>query len=472
VTLFLAGVAAFVGLQHLWFWLQRRQERIHVWMIALSAGTLTFLRGYHLQIASAEATPAILGARLQWTGGTLLVVVLLGLVNRFVRRPAPPAVFRTAAIVGGAYLACVWLTETVVRNEAVLRMPATGRPYWGVGLGPVTFVFVPFTLSVALYCITVLARAGTVERFERAVLLLAFIFYLLAGINEVLGALSVIVSVRLFPPAFAVLGVAFSILLARRFDALARDNQRLLAETRAQAKTLEVRNADLDAFAYTVSHDLKAPLVAIEGMAEMLREHGAGRLDDTADHGLRRIHANVQRMKRLIADLLEFSRVGREGHRPAAVPLLEVVDAVLEEFAGAVRERGMTVTRPAPVTLWGAPTHVEQVFRNLIDNAVKFAGDAGAPAIDVTAVDRGPMVECAVRDNGIGVDPAYHAKLFEIFHRLDDTATEGTGVGLALVKKIVELNGGSVWVESAKGCGATFRFTWPRPPAATRAASA
>jgi signal transduction histidine kinase len=463
MTLFLAGVAAFVGLHHLWFWLERPQERVHLWIVALSVGTLLYLPGYHLQMSATEPAPAILGARLQWTGGTMLIVVLLGLVHRFVGRPPGRAVFGTAAAVGGGYVACVWLTETVVRHQAVLRITIDGERYWGVGRGPVMFVFVPFMLSAAVYAIVMLARARTMDRFERRLLLVAFTFYLLVGINEVLFALRLIQTVRLFPPAFALLSVAFSVMLARRFDLLARENERLLGETRAQARALESRNAELDAFAYTVSHDLKAPLVAIEGMTDILRDESAGCVDPTTLHVLRRIHANVQRMKRLIADLLLLSRVGREAHRPGPVPLLDVVEAVLDEFAGAVRARGVAVTRPAPVTLWGTQTHLEQVYRNLIGNAIKFLGVNGAPAIELTAAARDGMVECAVRDNGIGIDPIHHPRLFEIFHRLEDTGAEGTGVGLALVKKIVEFNGGRVWVESAKGEGATFRFTWPPP---------
>jgi signal transduction histidine kinase len=462
MTLFLSGVAAFVGVHHLWFWLERRQERVHLWMTALSVGTLTYLPGYHLQMSSPDPELAILGARLQWTGGTVLIVVLLGLVNRFVgRRAAGDPIFRTAAVLGAAYVFCVWFTETVVGREAILRVTVDGARYWGVARGPVMFAFVPFMLAVGVACIVVLARAREMERFERRLLLSAIAFYLLVGVNEVLFALRLIPTVRLFAPAFALLGVAFSILLARRFDALARDNERLLVEVRAQAGTLAERNAELDAFAYTVSHDLKAPLVAIEGMADLLREHDDGRLDPSVAHGLGRIHANAQRMKRLIADVLRFSRVGREGHEPGPVDLHEVLDAVLDEFAAVIRQRQITVTRPRPVTVWGTRTHLEQVFRNLLDNAVKFSVDDSATVIEISTIERGAMVECAVRDNGIGIDPAHHARLFDVFHRIEEGDVEGTGVGLALVKKIVELNGGRVWVESAKGRGATFRFTWP-----------
>ena len=137
MTLFLAGVAAFVGLHHLWFWLERRQERVHLWMVALSLGALTYLPGFHLQMSSPGPEHAILGAQLRWTGGTMLIVVLVGVVNRFVGGAAGRAVFRTAAAIGTAYVGSVWLTETVVRHEAVLRVTVDGARYWGVSRGPV-----------------------------------------------------------------------------------------------------------------------------------------------------------------------------------------------------------------------------------------------------------------------------------------------------------------------------------------------
>jgi signal transduction histidine kinase len=114
------------------------------------------------------------------------------------------------------------------------------------------------------------------------------------------------------------------------------------------------------------------------------------------------------------------------------------------------------------VTVWGVRVHLEQVFANLISNAVKYLGTTTAPRVEIRAEETdGSFVEFSVSDNGVGIDPAYHARVFELFQRLRDVEAEGTGVGLALVKKIIDTVGGRIWVESTPGEGATFRFTWP-----------
>ncbi|MCZ6624652.1 MAG: ATP-binding protein, partial [Deltaproteobacteria bacterium] len=147
-------------------------------------------------------------------------------------------------------------------------------------------------------------------------------------------------------------------------------------------------------------------------------------------------------------------------HCPERVSLDQVVDALLLEWGETIRARGIRVVRHDLPTLWGVQTHIEQVMTNLLGNAVKYLGDSAAPVIEIGAKDGGERVECTVRDNGIGIDPAYHEKIFEIFQRLKETEAEGTGVGLAIVKKIIEGAGGRIWVESAKGQGTTFHFTW------------
>jgi GAF domain-containing protein len=246
--------------------------------------------------------------------------------------------------------------------------------------------------------------------------------------------------------------------------ALALENARLFAETQAQAASLRNKNAELDSFVYSVSHDLKAPLVSIQGMSTILVEDFGPELGDEGRRVLGRIQANVERLERLISDLLALSRIGREARVPEPVDLDDVVEGVLAELADPLRARGVTVVRHDLGRVLAVRTQMEQVFGNLISNAMKYLGDQAAPTIEIGAVARGGVLECWVRDNGIGIDPAYHGKVFEIFHRLRDVDAEGTGVGLPIVKKIIETAGGRVWVESARHEGATFRFTWPAGP--------
>jgi signal transduction histidine kinase len=246
--------------------------------------------------------------------------------------------------------------------------------------------------------------------------------------------------------------------------ALALENGRLLAETKSHAAALREKNAELDSFVYTVSHDLKSPLVTIQGMAELvLEEHTAG-LDAQGRHYLERIRANTGHMERLLLDLLALSRVGREARPPEAVDLTALVDDLLIELAEPLRGRGITVTVDRLPRVWAIRVQMEQVWRNLLTNAVKYMGDGPRAEIEIGGVDHGAFAECWIRDTGIGIDPAYHKKVFEIFQRLKDVEAEGTGVGLPIVKKIVEAAGGHIGLESARGHGSTFRFTWPRGP--------
>jgi signal transduction histidine kinase len=246
--------------------------------------------------------------------------------------------------------------------------------------------------------------------------------------------------------------------------ALGVENARLFVSSQAQATAHREKNDELDSFVYSVSHDLKAPLVVIQGMSSILLEDNLDRLDPDGVHYLRRIQANTQQMERLIMDLLAISRVGREARPPESVPLVEIVDVLTEELAEPLRAAGIKVINRGTVTLWAIRTQIEQVMGNLLSNAVKYIGTTDAPTIEIGAVDHGEYVECYVTDNGIGIDPAYHGTIFEMFQRLKDVEAEGTGVGLHIVKKIVENAAGRIWVESSKGQGATFRFTWPNGP--------
>jgi PAS domain S-box-containing protein len=243
-------------------------------------------------------------------------------------------------------------------------------------------------------------------------------------------------------------------------EALARQAVEL---TRFNAE-LQAKNADLDSFVYIVSHDLKAPLVTLQGMSSILLEEYGDTLGDEGKHFLQRIQENTRQMESLIMDLLALSRIGREARTPEAVSLADVVDESLVEMAERIRERGITVVRGDLGTVWAIRVQMEQVMGNLLSNAIKYIGNAPFPVVEVGSVDRGDRLEVYVKDNGIGIDPTYHERIFEIFQRLGEVEAEGTGIGLTIVRKIVEAAGGRVWVESAKDQGATFYFTWPKGP--------
>ena len=244
--------------------------------------------------------------------------------------------------------------------------------------------------------------------------------------------------------------------------AIAIEQSRLLASTEAQASALKTKNAELDSFVYSVSHDLKSPLVSIEGLSSvLLSEYGEG-LDEDARNLLERIQANVQHLERLIADLLALSRIGREARPLEDVDLTEVVGGVLEELSVAISTRGVEIVRGDLTRVRAIRAQMEQVIRNLLSNAVKYLGDTPTPRVEIRTIERDDEIEGVVRDNGIGIDPAYHHKVFEMFQRLNDVEVLGTGLGLPIVKKIVEGAGGRIWIESARGAGTTVHFTWPR----------
>jgi signal transduction histidine kinase len=243
--------------------------------------------------------------------------------------------------------------------------------------------------------------------------------------------------------------------------AIAIEQSRLLTATEAQAAALKAKNAELDSFVYSVSHDLKSPLVSIDGLASMLLGEYAESLDPDARNFLERIQANVQHLERLIADLLALSRIGREARPLEDVDLAEIVGAVVDELSVAIGTRGVEIVRGPLARVRAIRAQMEQVIRNLLSNAVKYLGDSPTPRVEIRTIARDGEIECLVQDNGIGIDPAYHHKVFEMFQRLNDVEVPGTGLGLPIVKKIVEGAGGRIWIESVRGTGTVVHFTWP-----------
>jgi PAS domain S-box-containing protein len=247
---------------------------------------------------------------------------------------------------------------------------------------------------------------------------------------------------------------------ARLYEA--EQQARKLLEVRVAERTAELErsNQELNQFAYVASHDLKAPLRAIDALAGWISEDAAAVLPPrSADH-LTKMRSRVRRMEKLLDDLLAYSRAGRIHHPPEDIDLALLV----QDIAGVLSPPpGFAVIVEPPVPVLHTPrASLELVLRNLIGNAIKHHHRTYGE-ICVRAVERGEMVEISVQDDGPGIAPAYHARIFEMFQTLQSRdKTEGSGMGLAIVKKLVEGNGGTIAVESQVGKGTTFRFTWPR----------
>ena len=241
-----------------------------------------------------------------------------------------------------------------------------------------------------------------------------------------------------------------------------RELEQRADEIEAKNSELQSQNAELERFNYTVSHDLKAPLVTIKGFLGLLQKDINAQDSDAMDRDVGQIGDAADQMARLLDELLELSRIGRQMNPPENLDLSELVSEAIERVSIQIEDKGIDL-RIAPdlPAVRGDPGRLLEVFQNLVDNAAKFMGDQESPRIEIGARRDNGEVYCFVRDNGVGIKPEYHDRVFDLFERLD-TRVAGTGVGLALVKRIVEVHGGRIWVESdGEGLGSTFHFTLP-----------
>jgi PAS domain S-box-containing protein len=233
------------------------------------------------------------------------------------------------------------------------------------------------------------------------------------------------------------------------------ERERLIAE-------LESKNAELERFTYTVSHDLKAPLITMRGFLGFIEK-------DAQSGNMERIHGDIQRisaatdkMQRLLNELLELSRIGRLMNSPQNIPFKDLVQDGVNLLDQRLRERNIRVIvrEDLPVVACDLQ-RLSEVIQNLLDNAIKFMGEQTDPVIEIGSCgEEKNMQVLYVQDNGIGIAPEHHERVFGLFNKLDPKV-DGTGVGLTIVKRIIEVHGGRIWVESEPGRGTTFYFTLP-----------
>jgi light-regulated signal transduction histidine kinase (bacteriophytochrome) len=255
-----------------------------------------------------------------------------------------------------------------------------------------------------------------------------------------------------------------------------------VTERRAAQQALEERarelarsNADLEQFAYVASHDLQEPLRAIVSYLQLLERRYKDQLDERAERYIGHAVDGGRRMQTLIGDLLTYSRVGRRDVAMVPVDTEAILERVETSLRVAVDESGATITHDPLPTIVGDTTQLTQLFQNLVGNAVKFRGEE-PPRVHVSAERQAPPVSeggperdegawlFSVRDNGIGIAPEYRERVFILFQRLHARDEySGTGIGLAVCKRIVERHGGTLWVDATPGGGATFSFTIPDP---------
>ena len=226
---------------------------------------------------------------------------------------------------------------------------------------------------------------------------------------------------------------------------------------------LQEKNAELERFLYTASHDLKSPVVTIKTFLGYLKQDMAAADPAQIEKDVFYIGTAVDKMARLLDELLEISRIGRVVSPPVKVTFRTLVDEALNAVAGSLSERGVKVTVSGgdDLTLYGDRTRLEEIWQNLVDNACKFMGGQKEPRLEIGVEAHDTETVFFVRDNGIGIDPRHQSKVFGLFEKLDPSA-KGTGIGLALIKRIVEIYGGRIWVESAGlNQGTNFLFTLP-----------
>jgi light-regulated signal transduction histidine kinase (bacteriophytochrome) len=242
--------------------------------------------------------------------------------------------------------------------------------------------------------------------------------------------------------------------------------QKLNQSLEFQTKELAVSNAELEQFAYVASHDLQEPLRMVSSFLSLLERKYKDQLDEKALQYIDFAVSGAVRMRRIILDLLEYSRVGKQNAQLEWVQLPGVVEEIRQLQRKLIQEKKAEITFQGIETLWTLRPPLLQIMQNLIGNALKYTRPDVSPKISITAVDLPICWQISVSDNGLGIKEEYYDKIFILFQRLHRKEEfEGTGIGLSIVKKIVEALGGKIWIESEYQKGSIFHFTIAKPTA-------
>ncbi len=239
-------------------------------------------------------------------------------------------------------------------------------------------------------------------------------------------------------------------------------NAELEKRVKERTKQLEAANKELEAFSYSVSHDLRSPLRAIDGFSKYLQESYSKKLDAEGQRLLGLIRGNTVRMDQLISDLLALSRVNRSVHNYSAIDMDKVALSMYYEASTLEMQKKVSLIIGSIPKAYADPTYIKQVWINLISNAIKFSSGKKNPKIEIDGYTKGGYNIYSIKDNGVGFNPEYVDKLFGVFqrlHKIDEF--DGNGVGLAIVKRIIHRHGGEVWAEGKEGKGAVFYFSIP-----------
>lgn len=343
-------------------------------------------------------------------------------------------------------LLAVLLQPKLAEEGYIPAVQAGDRPIYGSAESRSEYVGrTELELQGARWQISVVPSASQFERID-------------SHLPEVTLLLGTVVSLMLAAAVY------FAQVARRRQHALEQEiveRRRAEQEVERHASELERSNRDLQQFAYVASHDLQEPLRIVSGYVQLLGKRYRGKLDSQADEFIAFAVDGVTRMQTLIRDLLAYSRVGSREKQLRPLNCEKVLAGALASLRAAVEDAGAVVTHDPLPTVIGDESQFNQLFMNLLSNAVKYRGER-QPRIHVSATAELDAWRFAVQDNGIGIEARHYERIFEIFQRLHGkTEYSGTGIGLAICKKVVENHGGHIWVESEPGVGSTFYFTIP-----------